>query len=578
MTAGQASRGAARSSPFSPLRHRVFRAIWVATLVSNFGSLIQSVGASWMMTTIAGSADMVALVQASTTLPIMLFSLAAGAIADNFDRRKVMIAAQALLLTVSVGLAALTYLGLVTPWLLLTFTFLVGCGTALNGPAWQASVGEQVPREDLPGAVALNSISFNIARSVGPAIGGALVAAAGAAAAFLANALSYVGLIVVLLRWKRQPPERQLPREPLGSAMMAGLRYSAMAPAISRVLLRGLSFGVTGSAVWALMALIARDRLSGGPLTYGLILGAFGIGAVLGAFVSTHLRRKLSNEILVRWSMVGYGVGTAVAGISLTLPLTMAGLLLTGAGWVLALSTFNVSVQMSAPRWVVARALAVYQTVTFGGMAVGSWLWGHVAEGVGLRDAMVLSGIAVLASAAIGFWRHLPQMESLDLTPVYRDALPLPKVELDLRSGPVVLQVEYKVDPKDALAFLAAMDERRRIRQRNGARDWTLMQDLSQPDLWIERYHSPTWGEHLHQRSRITVADHEADRRVLAFHRGDVPPRVRRLLERPAGALPAGSRQDQRNMERGAVVDPTLPPQATPVPKAGQKDDGVART
>ena len=577
MTTRQASGAAARSSPFAPLRHPVFRAIWIATLVSNFGSLIQSVGASWMMTSIAGSADMVALVQASTTLPIMLFSLAAGAIADNFDRRKVMIAAQALLLTVSIGLAALTYLGLITPWLLLTFTFLVGCGTALNGPAWQASVGEQVPREDLPGAVTLNSISFNIARSLGPAVGGALVAAAGAAAAFLANVLSYVGLILVLARWKRQPPERQLPREPLVSAMMAGLRYSAMAPAINRVLLRGLSFGLTGSAVWALMALIARDRLRGGPLTYGLILGAFGIGAVLGAFISSHLRRRLSNEALVRWSLVSYGAGTAIAGLSQTLPLTMAGLLLTGAGWVLALSTFNVSVQMSAPRWVVARALAVYQTVTFGGMAIGSWLWGHVAEGIGLRDAMILSGIAVLASAAIGFWRDLPQMEKLDLTPVYRDALPMPKVELDLRSGPVVLQVEYTVDPKDALAFLAAMDERRRIRQRNGARNWTLMQDLAHPELWIERYHSATWGEHLHQRARITVADQEVDRRVLAFHRGDAPPRIRRFLERPAGALPAGSLHEPRTSERGAVVDPTLPPQAAPLAETGKAGSGQAR-
>ncbi|MCH8686739.1 MFS transporter [Pedomonas mirosovicensis] len=570
MTEGQAPDTAARQSPFSPFRHPVFRAIWIASLISNFGSLIQSVGASWMMTSIAGSADMVALVQASTTLPIMLFSLAAGAIADNFDRRVVMIAAQGLMLAVSIALTAITFLGLMTPWLLLSLTFLVGCGTALNGPAWQASVGEQVPREDLPGAVALNSISFNIARSVGPAIGGALVAAAGAAAAFLANALSYVGLITVLVGWRRNPPPRQLPREPLASAMMAGIRYAVMAPAISRVLLRGLSFGVAGSAVWALMALIARERLHGGPLTYGLILGAFGIGAVLGAFVSTHLRRRLRNETLVRWAMAGYGIGTAIAGVSTVLPLTMAGLLLAGAGWVLALSTFNVSVQMSSPRWVVARALAVYQTVTFGGMAIGSWLWGHFAEQVGLADAMVASGIAVLASAALGLWRRLPQMETLDLTPVYRDALPTPKVELDLRSGPVVLQIEYRVDPGDAMAFLAVMDERRRIRQRNGARGWSLMQDLTQPELWIERYHSATWGEHLHQRARITVADREVDRRVLAFHRGEEPPRIHRLLERPPGALPAGSRQAPRDLSRGAVVDPTLPPQSPPVAKPEQ--------
>lgn len=557
-----ASDSAARPSPFAPFRHGIFRRIWIATLFSNFGSLIQSVGAAWMMTTIAGSADMVALVQASTALPIMLFSLAAGAIADSFDRRKVMILAQSFLLVVSITLTVLTYLNLITPWLLLALTFLVGCGMALNGPAWQASVGEQVPREDLPAAVALNSISFNIARSVGPAIGGALVAAAGASAAFLANACSYFGLITVLLGWKRTPPPRQLPREPIGSAMMSGIRYSLLSPAISHVLLRGLAFGISSSAVWALMALVARDKLSGGPVTYGIILGAFGVGAVAGALVSAPVRQRLRSEPLVRWTMAVYGLGSIVAGVSSLLPLTMLGLLAAGAGWVLVLSTFNVSVQMSSPRWVVARALAIYQTVTFGGMAIGSWIWGHVAHWLGLSEAIVLSGIGVLLTALLGVWWRIGELGKADLSPA---RLPDLEVDLDLRSGPIVVEVEYKIAPELAMEFLALMNERRRIRQRNGARGWSLTQDLSDPERWVERYSNATWGEYLRQRARTTIADLKLHQQLLACHRGEAPPRLRRMLERPAGAYPAGSRRPGREAERGAVVDPTLPPQAPPI-------------
>jgi len=552
---------AARPSPFAPLRHRAFRFIWLATLVSNFGGLIQSVGASWMMTSLAASADMVALVQASTTLPIMLFSLAAGAVADNHDRRRVMIAAQGFMLAVSATLAAVTYLGLVTPWLLLALTFLIGCGAALNGPAWQASVGEQVPREDLPAAVALNSVGFNIARSVGPAIGGAIVAAAGAAAAFLVNALSYVALVAVLVGWKRDVPPRRLPREPLGPAMSAGLRYVSLSPAILRVLVRGLAFGVSGSAVWALMALVARDRLSGGPLTYGLILGAFGVGAVLGAFASTRLRARFRSETLVRGAMAAFGLGAALTGVSAVLPVTMAALLVAGGGWVLALSTFNVTVQLSAPRWVVARALAVYQMATFGGMAIGSWLWGHVAEDAGLAPALVASGAAVVASAAIGLRYGLPQVGDVDLAPGGHWADPVTKLDLDPRSGPVVVTVEYEIDPDDAPAFQAAMAERRRIRRRDGARDWSLLQDIERPELWVERFQSPTWVAHLRQHARVTVADREAEARALAFHRGPEPPRVRHLLGRPPEAVPLGEGAGPDEPFPTASSDPLLAPQ-----------------
>ena len=289
-----------RASLLAPLRNPTFRAIWVATLASNFGGLIQAVGAAWMMTTITTSANMVALVQASTTLPIMVFSLASGAIADNFNRRRVMLVAQFFLLAVSASLAVAAWLGLLSPWLLLGFTFLLGCGTALNNPSWQASVGDIVPRADLPAAVALNSVGFNLTRSVGPAAGGLIVAAGGAAAAFAVNTVSYFGLIFVLLRWRPTVPVSLLPRESLGQAMGAGLRYVAMSPNIAKVLLRSLLFGLTTIAVLALLPLVARHLVQGGPLIYGSLLGAFGIGAVGGAFLGARLAERLSSEWIVR--------------------------------------------------------------------------------------------------------------------------------------------------------------------------------------------------------------------------------------------------------------------------------------
>lgn len=294
-----------RVSALAPFSHGIFRAVWSASLVSNFGGLIQGVGAAWMMTTIATSSYQVALVQASTTLPIMLFALVAGAIADSFNRRKVMLVAQTFMLVVSALLTLFTWFGLITPWTLLAFTFLIDSGTALNSPSWQASVGDMVPRSKVPAAVALNSMGFNLTRSVGPAIGGVIVAAAGAAAAFAANALSYIGLIIVLFRWKPEIPAQTLPRETLGAAMGAGLRYVAMSPNIGKVLVRGSAFGFSAGAVLALLPLVARDVVKGDALTYGIMLGAFGIGAVGGALISVRLRQLLSSETMVRMAFGG---------------------------------------------------------------------------------------------------------------------------------------------------------------------------------------------------------------------------------------------------------------------------------
>jgi MFS family permease len=523
-------------SALAPFRHGIFRAVWGASLVSNFGGLIQGVGAAWMMTTIATSPYQVALVQASTTLPIMLFALVAGAIADSFDRRKVMLVAQTFMLVVSVLLTLFTYSGLITPWTLLAFTFLIDSGTALNSPSWQASVGDIVPRNKVPAAVALNSMGFNLTRSVGPAIGGIIVAAAGAAAAFAANAVSYIGLIVVLARWKPNVPVSTLPRESLGAAMGAGLRYVAMSPNIGKVLVRGAAFGFSAGAVLALLPLVARDVVKGDALTYGIMLGAFGIGAVGGALISVRLRQLLSSETMVRCAVAGFAVCAFNAAVSPHAWQTSLGLLVGGACWVIALSHFNVTVQMATPRWVVGRVLSVYQTATFGGIALGSWIWGVVADAHGAEAALIAASVAMLAGGAIGLLLPLPQQQVLNLDPLNRFKEPHLALDLKPRSGPIAIMIEYVIRHEDEPEFLAIMAERGRIRRRDGARNWTLARDLENPTVWIEHYHTPTWIEYIRHNGRITHADAVIGERVRALHSGDEPPRVRRMIERPTTA------------------------------------------
>lgn len=544
-----------RSTTLAPMRHAIFRDVWIFSLISNFGGLIQSVGASWMMSSI-GTPTMVALVQASTALPFMLLSLVAGAVADRFDRRLVMVWAQSFMLIVSALLAGVAWLHWTTPVLLLTFTFLIGIGTVFNSPAWQVSVSEMVPRDELPGAISLNSMGFNIARAFGPAVGGAIVAAAGTAVAFGANAISYLGLIVVLLRWKPVRPVKTMVDERLGAAISAGLRYVAMSPDICIVLLRGAAFGVAGASVSALMPLIARDLVGGGALTFGLLLGAFGAGAVGGALLNVRLRRACSAEMLVIGSTVTYALATAALGLGLPLIATMALLAITGGGWVLMLSTFNVTVQMSAPRWVVARAVAIYQMLTFGGMAAGAWLWGLVAADRGVSTALIASGIATLLTVTLGLKWRMPQPEGLDLNPLMPHREVNIALDIEARSGPIVISIAYEIDEADVPAFLAAMADRRRIRRRDGARQWTLLRDLSDTRLWIERYRTPTWNDYLRHMQRLTQADAAISIRVRALHRGENPPEIQRMIERQTGSLPIATQVTLGEMS-DPMTDPT---------------------
>src|ERR1700721_1204341 len=356
MTEPPARPNFAPDSVTAPLRHAVFRRIWLASLLSNLGLLIQGVGAAWAMTQMTSSADKVALVQTALMLPIMLISMPAGAIADMYDRRIVALISLSISLSGATALSVLAWLGMVTPQVLLGFCFIVGSGMALFGPAWQSSVSEQVPAETLPSAVALNGISYNIARSFGPAIGGIVVATAGAVAAFAANAVLYIPLLIVLFLWRRTSEPSRLPRERLNRAIVSGVRYIANSPSIRIVLARTLVTGVIGGSVSALMPLVARELLHGGAQTYGIMLGAFGMGAVFGALNISEVRKRLSGEAAIAACAISMGGSIAAAALSRAPGFTAAALVGAGAVGMLAGALFNIGVQLSAPRWVAGRA------------------------------------------------------------------------------------------------------------------------------------------------------------------------------------------------------------------------------
>lgn len=393
---------------FSPFRYPVFRAIWIANLFSNLGGTIQSIAAAWMMTRLTTSHQLVALVQSSATVPVMLFGVFAGAIADNYDRRQVMLAAQVGMLVVSAALALMAHLGIVDPGLLLAFTLTVGIGTALNSPAWQASVRQQVDSKQLPQAIALNSISFNIARSIGPALGGVLISLWGTSFAFLINALSYIGLIAVLLWWRPEP--RAIDRRPILPAVATGIRFCASSPPLRRILLRGLALGFSLAAYQALLPTIIGDQLNGDEFQFGLMLGLFGIGSIIIAPFVGPIRRKLRMEgTLALGSAMFVFVLVLLAQVHViwyALPAAFAG----GMGWVLILTSINTAVQLRSPDAILGRCLSIYQAVTFGGMALGAWVWGAVADWRDLPTALYAAAAFLIASFGLLRWiAPLPQ-------------------------------------------------------------------------------------------------------------------------------------------------------------------------
>ena len=549
-----------RRATLAPFVHRAFALFWCASLVSSFGGMIQTVGASWLMTTIAPSADQVALVQTAGALPFFFLSLIAGALADTRDRRQIMLASQVFTLVASAALAAITLAGAITPSLLLLLTFLVGCGGAVLAPAWQASIEDLVPRSQIAPAVMANAVGFNLARSLGPAIGGAIVAAVGAAVAFIINAVSYVGIIATLLWWRPRVVRSELPPEPLASAIAGGLRYVALSPHLLSILTRCALQSIPVAAVMALMPIVARDLLRGGAFTYGILLGGFGIGAMLGALASAALRSRYTSDAQLRALSALAFVSMIAIGQSRWTSLTLLAHVLAGSVWTLSFANFNIAVQLSSPRWVTGRMLATYQTVAFAGIALGSWFWGQLASAHGLHEAFTLAGLSALVSLVAARWLPVSVAPLGSLDPRARMALHPPSVPLQPASGPIIVTIEYRVLAEHAAEFVSVINDLGRLRRRDGARAWSVCQDLDATDLWIERFENPTWTDHLRWRTRPTQSDQAIRQRIGRLVVGEHG-RVRKFVARPPGAEPVGTAPETEQAPArvgGRSVDPNL--------------------
>lgn len=519
-----------------PLRDSTFRNIWSASLLSNFGQLVLGVAAAWEMTRLA-SAGMVALVQTALMLPLMLVAVPAGAIADMFDRRKIAMTGLAFSTCAAATLTLLSALGLAGPWVLLAFCFLIGGGVALYSPAWQASISEQVPAEHLPAAISLGSVSYNIARSFGPALGGVIVLAFGARAAFATNALMYLPLLGAFFLWRRPHAAPRLPPERLSRAIVSGLRYVIHAPTVRTVMIRTVAFGLMIAATTALTPLVARDLLHGDAATYGLLLGATGVGAVIGALLVSDIRDRFSPESAVRVATFAVGTMVMVVGFSHALWLSALALAVGGAANMLTISMLNVAIQLSVPRWVTARSLAWYQSSLTGGVAFGAWFWGQVATAHGVGTALVCSAVGLMLLPLLGLVLPLASTAPVDVDIVEITEQPAVALAITPRSGPVIVELDYRVDPAEARMFYDAMLKLQGVRLRNGAFDWSIARDIGDAALWIERFHFPTWQDYLRQRTRFTEADLAAQASADAYNSMTGGGRVRRRLERPLGSV-----------------------------------------
>jgi MFS family permease len=514
------------ASPWRPLRSLLFRNLLIADFASDVGAFMQAMGAAWLMTSLSSSTLEIALIQTASALPFFLLALPAGSIGDIVDRRKLILGTEFWMLAMACLLVVATFTHFITPWVLLLLTFALSIGDALESPAWRAIFPELVSKEDLSPALALNGIEFNLARAVGPALGGLVIAIAGVGTVFLLNVLSFLGVIVVIARWKRPVPKATLPAETFKGATSAAFRYVRYSPGIQRLLLRSACVIVFASAFWALLPAVARI-VSHGSLGYGLLLGFFGTGAVLGAVLLQRLRKTYSIEAVVAVATTVFA--GVLAGVAFLHNLWILSLFsfFGGAAWTIFMSVFNTLIQRLAPDWVRARVLAVYLFVFQGSMAIGSVLWGALAERAGLEKALLVSAVGIAAclllrlpfslpepSTTLDVWNHWPK--------------PTMFVEPEPDDGPVLVTVEYKIDPVKAQEFLEAIYKYQRIRRRDGATRWGVYYDSESPGIYVEIFLVDSWAEHQRQHDRFTIADRTVEDQVFGFARETV--RVRHFI------------------------------------------------
>lgn len=532
----QKNSGAGSTGIFAPLRHATFRNMWLGSTVINAGGLIQSVAAAWVMSEIA-AADFVALVQTATFLPMALFALPAGALADIYDRRKVQIVFFLLSMVAAILMTVAAAWGLITPWVLLGLCFLVGSGGALAAPARGASVSEQVPPTLIAQAVGLNNISYNLARSVGPAIGGVVVASFGAMAAFAINAVSHIPMLISLQRWQREAEVSRLPPEGFFRSISSGVRYIANMQPVRRTILRAFVVCFVTASLQSLLPLIARDLLHADARVFGLLLGGFGVGAVLGIFVLQPLRDALGNEKTMLLCGLFVAASLAILAVSKSAVLDFFVLLVAGLTSMIITTLISITVQLFVPRWVMGRAIATSTAAICFGIAFGAWFWGAIAKEHGVMVAYQLASVAMLASLLLGRW--LPIADRTSSTEVDEQILDDPDIALGIsgRSGPISIELQYMIPADRARDFYNLMREVQQSRIRNGAYDCALSRNLADPEHWIERFSCPTWDDYLRLRSRRTLDDSAMQQRAREMHIGMEPIKVRRWLDRPFGSV-----------------------------------------
>lgn len=521
----------------------MFRWLWIASVASNIGTWMQNVGATWLMTVLTPSPILVALMQTATSLPVFLIGLPAGAIADVVDRRKLLLISQSWMLAVAILLGALAVLNLLTAEILLILTFLLGLGSALNAPAWQAIVPELVGKRQVASAVTLNSAGFNLARAVGPALGGLLVAASGPGAVFLLNALSFLGVLLVIFFWRRTRTKSAAPPERVLGAIAAGTRYARHSPALQAVLIRAGAFVIAASALWALMPLVASHDLRLDAGGYGLLLAALGIGALAGAVVLRRLNSIMSTDRLTVVSSLAFALATLALGYAHNLFVLLPMLALGGMAWMVTMASFNVSAQSAAPDWVRARALGIYLLVFQGGMAASSFIWGAVAGVLGNSGALLAAAILLSLSIAVAWRWRLHRLQGLDLTQAANE----PQLALAMQprpeDGPVLVTIEYRIATPQHPKFIETMRRVERMRRRTGAYRWGLFQDPSDPDRFVETFLARTWAEHLRQHMRATVTDRKVEDLALALQEPGTSPISSHLIAAHLIAHPGGRRR-----------------------------------
>jgi MFS family permease len=508
----------------------VFRLVWFTGLFANLGDWAQSVAAAWVLTVTVASPLLIALIQVATALPLVLLSLPTGALADIYDRRKMILAGEGCCILGGIALTVLSLLDMLGPFGLIGLTLLIAIGYALEGPAWQAAVGDMVPKHAVASAVLLNSVNYNVARALGPALGGLLLAWLGAPWVFLISTVSFTGLAVAIWRWGYRPVRSVLPPETMREALTAGLRFARHSLVTRRVATRSFIFGFCASSVWALLPLLALERLGEDALGYGILLGALGIGAVGGGFLVQPARDWLGTSWLISTSAFTFALVLVVLGTVHIIGIVVPVLVLGGVAWIAVVSTYNTAVQLLVPDWVKARAMAIYQMALYGGLAVGSVVWGAVAESVGIGATLAASGVALLVGATWALRLRIPDITLIDqrAAPVRR--LELPASPVDPHRDAVMVVVEYRIGPEQERDFIKATVRLRQVRLRNGASRWSLFRDAADRLKWSEIYFVDSWYEHLRLLARLTVADRELIDSVGRLHQGPPPPAVRHAV------------------------------------------------